>query len=126
MTPSPLEEMLREISEVTDQQPQPIGDAAIFLLNRWPRLRELVTALQAENEKLKLDYEACSAALKLACKAGKIDMANADRYRKALEEAEKLEGAYRMDPLEHAKNCLENVRRICREALTDHSGKETV
>ena len=39
------------------------------------------------------------------------------QLRDALREIEKGEGAYSRDPLTHAENCIESMRRIARNAL---------
>lgn len=44
--------------------------------------------------------------------------ATAEKYRAALEEIQKCEGAFSRDPLTHATNVIESAERIAREALS--------
>jgi len=51
------------------------------------------------------------------------------KLREALSEISKGEGAYSMDPMEHAKNTIENLTSLAKETLKsiyhDNSNKET-
>ncbi len=43
-----------------------------------------------------------------------------ERLRAALEEISEGKGAYSMDPLEHAGNCIDDMKELAREALKPH------
>ena len=79
-------------------------------MNEWT---ETIVRLEAENKRLKLEYED-------ACKCMNLWKADADRYRDALEEIKLGKGAFRTDPLTHAGNTINNMVDIATESLKEN------
>jgi ElaB/YqjD/DUF883 family membrane-anchored ribosome-binding protein len=53
------------------------------------------------------------------CKSHDRLAAEKKKLREALEEITKKEGRFSMDPLEHARNCVDDMAEIAQAALRD-------
>jgi uncharacterized protein YlxW (UPF0749 family) len=115
MTP----ERLKELREYIRGGGQYSDEEVIVLLDEIEQLEQEAVRYKTNSETFASNAVALATdSRNLQAREYKL-MQEVKQLRAALEKVEKLEGAYDMDQLQHAKNTLENVREIARTALKE-------